>query len=161
MTTKKILLVICMVVAIVIGRYLYKSYRTVPPLPAYEHDLTDELGKQVKLADFKGQYVLISYFQTWCGDCIKELPTIDALQQIVGKEKLKVMMVNDEGEAKMNHFKEKYYNTLDYYQSNKSFSDLGIHVFPTTYLLNTDGVIILSKLEGFDWASKEVVALIQ
>ena len=133
----------------------------VPVLPAYENDLTNELGQKVKLSDFKGQYVLISYFHTWCGDCIKELPTIDALQMKIGKEKLKVLMVNDEGTEKMNRFKEKYCNTLDYYQSNQPFNAINIRVFPTTYLLNKDGIIILSKINGYDWSSNEVLKLIK
>ena len=156
---KKILSILFLVLAIAVVGWFYKSYKMVPTLPAYENDLTNEQGQTVKLSDFKGQYVLISYFQTWCGTCIKELPTIDALQMKVGKDKLKVLMVNDEGAEKMNHFKEKYCNTLDYYQSNKPFTSINIRVFPTTYLLNKDGVIILSKIDGFDWSSDEVVSL--
>ena len=158
---KKILSILFVIAAIAIGGWFYKTYKMVPTLPAYENDLTNEQGKAIKLSDFKGLYVLISYFQTWCGDCIKELPTIDALQTKAGKDKLKVLMVNDEGSEKMNRFKEKHCNTLDYYQSDKSFSSINIHVFPTTYLLNKEGVVIMSKLEGFDWSSDEIVNLIK
>lgn len=159
--SKKIFSVLFAIAAIAIVGWLYKSYKMVPALPAYENDLTNEQGQKVKLSDFKGQYVLISYFQTWCGDCIKELPTIDALQSKIGKEKLKVLMVNDEGAEKMNRFKEKYCNTLEYYQSNQPFHSISIRVFPTTYLLNKDGIIILSKLNGYDWSSNEVINLIK
>lgn len=156
---KKIIPVLLIIAAIAIGGWFYKAYKTVPVLPAYENDLTDEQGNIVKLSDFKGKYVLISYFQTWCGTCIKELPTIDALQMTVGKDKLKVLMVSDEGAEKINHFKEKYCNTLDYYESNKSLNEISIRIFPTTYLLNKEGVVIFSKLDGFDWSSDEVVKL--
>jgi thiol-disulfide isomerase/thioredoxin len=159
MTIKKIVPILFFIAAIAIGGWFYKAYKTVPALPAYENDLTNEQGQVVKLSDLKGKYVLISYFQTWCGDCIKELPTIDALQTKVGKDKLQVLMVSDEGSEKINRFKEKRCNTLDYYQSNKSLREISIRVFPTTYLLNKEGVIIMSKIEGFDWSSDEVVNL--
>ncbi|MGZ4078152.1 MAG: TlpA disulfide reductase family protein, partial [Bacteroidia bacterium] len=94
MVLKKIIPVLLILIAIAIGGWFYKAYKTVPALPAYENDLTDEQGHVVKLSDLKGKYVLISYFQTWCGDCIKELPTIDALQMKLGKEKLRVLMVS-------------------------------------------------------------------
>ena len=36
--------------------------------------------------------------------------------------------------------------------SAESLASLGIHVYPTTYLLNKNGAVILSKLEGYNWA---------
>ncbi|CAN5407761.1 TlpA disulfide reductase family protein [soil metagenome] len=156
---KKILLALLLIAILAIGAWSYKTFKTVPTLPAYENDVKNEQGQIVKLNDFKGKYVLISYFQTWCGTCIQELPTIDALQTKVGKDKLAVLLVSDEDQDKINHFKEKHCNTLDYYQSAKSFNEINIHVFPTTYLLNKEGVIIFSKINGFDWSSDEVVKL--
>ena len=157
MTAKKTLYIFISIAGLAVAGWFYKAFKTVPTLPAYENNLVNEQGQPVAIADFKGQYVLISYFQTWCGDCIKELPGIDNLQTRVGKGKLKVIMASDESVEKINHFKEKYCNTLDYYQSVKTLKQQSIRVFPTTYLLNKDGVVIMSKLEGFDWGSDEVV----
>lgn len=157
MSAKTIVSAIFIIVVIVIVGWFYKSYKTAPALPAYENDLINEQGQAVKIADFKGSYVLISYFQTWCGDCIRELTTIDNLQATVGKDKLKVLMVTDEGWEKTNRFKEKYCNTLDYYQSAKALNELNIRVFPTTYLLNQEGIVIMSKLERYDWNNQEVI----
>ena len=36
-------------------------------------------------------------------------------------------------------------------QSTKSLTSLGIHVFPTTYLLDKNGEVVQSKLEGYNW----------
>lgn len=36
-------------------------------------------GKQFKLADQRGQWVVVNYWATWCGPCIKEMPELDAL----------------------------------------------------------------------------------
>ena len=159
--SKKILPLVLLIAAIGVAGWFYKAYKTVPTLPAYKNDLTDEQGKTVKLSDLKGKYILISYFQTWCGTCIAELPQIDALQTQLGKDKLQVLMVSDESPEKINRFKEKHCNTLGYYQSNKSLNELSIRIFPTTYLLNKEGVIIMSKINGFDWSSDEVVNLIK
>lgn len=142
-----------------LGIWLYRTYKTVPPLPAYENDISNETGHIIKINDFKGQYVLVSYFQTWCGDCIKELPGIDKLQSKMGSKKLKVLMVSDESWEKINRFKNKYCNTPDYYKSVKSLAEQNIRVFPTTYLLNKEGVVIMSKLEGYNWNSDEVFTL--
>ncbi|MDF2438663.1 MAG: thiol-disulfide oxidoreductase [Bacteroidota bacterium] len=158
---KRLLIISVILIALLVAAWFYKSYKMVPELPAYEHDLISESGQTVKLSSLKGKYVLISYFQTWCGSCIKELPSIDALQQQVGKDKLSVIIVSDEGMEKILRFKEKYCNTLDYYQSSQPLNDINIRIFPTTYLLDPQGQIILSKLEDFDWSSEEVLTLIE
>jgi hypothetical protein len=42
--------------------------------------------------------------------------------------------------------------------SDNSLSSSGIHVYPTTYLLNKKGEMIRSKLEGYNWAlEKETI----
>ncbi|HEX8517239.1 MAG TPA: TlpA disulfide reductase family protein [Bacteroidia bacterium] len=157
---KKYLSFLVLIALLGIAAWFYKAYKTVPELPAYDHDLVSEQGTAVKLSDFKGKYILISYFQTWCGSCIRELPSIDALQTQLGTDKLEVLLVSDEPIEKILRFKEKYCNTLEYY-TTRPFPDLGIRVFPTTYLINPDGKVILSKLEGFDWSSPEVLESIK
>jgi peroxiredoxin len=144
----------------VIAWYI-KAYKTPPDLKVENGMIRDEAGHPNAISDFKGQYVLLSYYQTWCGDCIQELEDIDSLQRKVGKDKLKVVMVSDESWKKINHFKEKYCNTLDYYQSVESLRSQNIRVFPTTYLLDKNGNVILSKIEAFDWSSNEVIQMIQ
>ncbi len=161
MAFKKIAGILFMILLFFIAVWFYKSYKTLPALPAYENTFTNEAGQSVKLSDYKGSYVLISYFQTWCGDCIQELPGIDNLQAKVGKEKLTVLMVSDETKEKINHFKDKYCNTLNYFQSTTTLHELNIRVFPTTYLLNKNGEVIMGKLEGYDWSNDQVIQLIK
>ena len=35
-------------------------------------------GKEISLSDLKGKVVLINFFATWCGPCMKELPQVEA-----------------------------------------------------------------------------------
>jgi cytochrome c biogenesis protein CcmG, thiol:disulfide interchange protein DsbE len=161
MSLKKIFPVFLLLVGLAVAAWFYKAYKMIPELPAYENDLINEQGQLKKLSSLKGKYVLISYFQTWCGSCIKELPSIDALQQKVGKDKLEVLIVSDEDMGKILRFKEHYCNTLDYYQSVKLLNEINIRVFPTTYLLDPQGVVIMSKLDSYDWNSTEVFTLIK
>jgi peroxiredoxin len=161
MKSKKTILFIAAFIAFAIGAWYFKSYKMVPELKTGGVELKNQQDGSIQIEQFKGQYVLLSYFQTWCGDCIQELESIDTLQMKVGKDKLRVLMVSDEPWKKINHFKEKYDNTLDYYQSVQPLRSLNIRVFPTTYLLDKNGTIILSKLKIFDWSSDAVVQLIE
>lgn len=141
--------------------WFIKAYKTPPAFRANKSILKNEEGITIKISDFKGQYILLSYFQTWCGDCIQELEDIDALQMKVGKDKLKVMMVSDEPWKKIARFKEKHCNTLDYYQSVETLNSQNIRVFPTTYLLDKDGNVLISKIHSFDWSSDEALQQIK
>lgn len=160
-TIRSFILICISLIGLVAIAWFIKSYRTPPEIKKDEETLKSEAGITTSISDFKGQYVLLSYFQTWCGDCIQELEDINALQSKVGKDKLKVIMVSDESWEKIIRFKEKHCNTLDYYQSVESLRSQHIRIFPTTFLLDKNGNELIRKTQSFDWSSIEVLEKIK
>lgn len=58
-------------------------------------DFTAQLidGSSITLSDFKGKPVIINFWATWCGPCVKEMPAFERLQADFG-DKIGIIAVN-------------------------------------------------------------------
>lgn len=101
----------------------------------------------------QGDVVIVSFFQTWCGPCIQEMHIFDEMLATVNSPGFKILSISDEDTGRINMFRSRYTaGSILFAHSAESLASLGIHVYPTTYLLNKKGEVILSKLEGYNWA---------
>jgi thiol-disulfide isomerase/thioredoxin len=107
------------------------------------------------------KWKLVACVQSWCKDCIREVPSLMALQTYVGKDKLEVVLISDEDSAKRARFEELTDYAFPVQFSDRPFKLQGIFVYPTTWLLNPKGEKVMVHQEGYNWNSPEVVQLIQ
>ncbi|MEZ5026773.1 MAG: TlpA disulfide reductase family protein [Chitinophagales bacterium] len=136
------------------------SGRIAPKNPFKETILLDSQNKTHQISEYEGKMLIVSYFQTWCKDCRKEMPELMALQKQF-PDQLKVLMISDEPFDKINNMKSFLNLDLSFYKSEKPLKELGIHRFPTTYLLDKKGRTLESKVEGIHWNTVEIKQLIE
>ncbi len=51
-------------------------------------------GSEIRISDFKGKVVIVSFWASWCGPCRKELPVLSGIQKNATTEKLQVISIN-------------------------------------------------------------------
>lgn len=65
-------------------------------LPAIQlNNLANHSASRVSLTSFTGKPLLISFFATWCGTCLREVPKLAAAQKLYG-DSLQVLLVTYE-----------------------------------------------------------------
>ena len=82
------------------------GYQTWYGKPAPDFTLTDLAGKEHKLSDYKGKNVLIIFWATWCGPCLREIPALIELRKTVSEDDLAMLAISNESPALVGKFVE-------------------------------------------------------
>ena len=136
---------------------------TPSPQPAPEISFTDSAGNTVSLADFKGKFVILNLWATWCQPCLKEMPSLAALQARLGPAVTVLAVSEDRGGAEAVRpyvAKLGLDSFLKIYLDPKSAvgRTLGMRGLPTSFAIDGEGRV-LGKVEGqADWDSDSMRA---
>ena len=107
---------------------------------------------------FKGENpVFLNFWGTWCAPCRNEWPTIEALYK-AKKNKVDFVLIAmmDKEEDVRKFIKENNYTAPVYIAESPINGKILPKVFPTTFLLDKNGRILLKETSTKDWNSKSV-----
>jgi len=125
-------------------------------------EFIDFSGKKLKFNKFDHQINLINFWSTWCVPCKEEMPSIDKLVDIIGKDKIKIFAINLE---KINKKKtDKFFNELkiknfstyydpEYVLANK----IGLRGLPTTLIVDRNGKEIARVIGSINFADEKFI----
>ncbi|MHA1151324.1 MAG: TlpA disulfide reductase family protein [Alphaproteobacteria bacterium] len=137
-----------------------------PPVPAPLEAFTDLAGNSIRLADFQGRVVLLNFWATWCAPCVREMPSLDRLQAVLGDRGLRVAAVSiDRGGIKVIRpfVKRLGLARLGLYHDPKGalFRAFGVTGLPASFLLDRNGGILGAYSGPAEWDGPEARALIE
>ncbi|HUL96263.1 MAG TPA: TlpA disulfide reductase family protein [Usitatibacter sp.] len=127
----------------------------IPPAPAAERlapgDLpppflgTNLAGDDVRTADFAGRILVVTFWASWCGPCQKELPMLEGIQRVAGKEKVQVVAINIEDREKYRTIARRLKTlavSINHDTGEKASEAFGVHGIPHLVLIGRDGKVI-------------------
>ncbi len=128
-------------------------------------DLADDAGKAT-LEDYRGKWVLLNFWATWCAPCRHEMPMLDALQAEFGGENFEVLTIatgRNSPQGIQKFFAEADIQNLPRHQDPKQAlaAQMGIFGLPITVLINPDGKEVARLRGDADWASDSAKAIIR
>ena len=130
--------------------------------PAPDFTQNDVNGTPVKLSSFRGKYVLIDFWASWCGPCRIENPhVVSTFNKYKGKNFTILGISLDKTEDKALWLKAIKDDALDWtqvsdlkYWTNDVATLYKVSFIPQNFLIDPSGKIIAKNLKGADLDSK-------
>ena len=132
--------------------------------PAPDALFEDPHGRPARIADFRGRPLLVNLWATWCGPCVVEMPSLDALATREGESLTVLALSQDmEGRAKVtDFFAQRDFARLEPYLDPelRVMTALGIDTLPTTILYDAEGVEVWRMTGMADWEGARAARLL-
>lgn len=116
---------------------------------AADFQVTDTEGKSHRLSDYKGKWVLVNYWATWCPPCLEEIPDLIALHGKKSNNLVVIGVAMDYKNAKqVTDFAEGLLVDYPIVLGNAQVvSQIGpVQGLPTTYLYNPEGKMVAQQV---------------
>lgn len=116
---------------------------------AADFKVTDSNGKTHTLSGYKGKWVLVNYWATWCPPCLEEIPDLIALNENKKNNLVVIGVAMDYRSAKqVTDFAEGLF--VDYpivLGTPEILRQIGpVQGLPTTYLFNPEGKMVAQQV---------------
>ena len=133
------------------------------PVAVPEVVLLDAEDGEHSLADYKGKWVVLNFWATWCAPCRREMPSLERLQSAMPD--LAVVPVatgRNAVEGIRRFFKEAGVNTLPILRDPQSelARGMGVMGLPVTVILNPEGQEVARLIGDAEWDSDSAKAVL-
>jgi thiol-disulfide isomerase/thioredoxin len=160
MTIRTLIAALCTVAAVTSAHAMPEKGDKAPQLLG-----TTLEGDAVQVDQFRGKVLVVTFWASWCGPCMKELPMLESMQRVAGKEHLQVVAVNIEDRDVFRKIARKLqaFELSVVHDDRKRGSEAyGVHGIPHMVIVGRDGTILKVNRgyneESLDGILKEINA---
>ncbi len=126
---------------------------------APDFNLTADDGSGMSLSDYRGKYVLLNFWATWCPPCVQEMPSLSTVHDRFQRDGLVVLgvSVDEEKEAYDRFLEIRPVSFPTARDPERSVSTIyGTAKYPETYLIDPEGIVIRKYIGPEDWNRPEI-----
>lgn len=110
---------------------------------APDFELVDLSGNIVRLQDLHGQAVVVNYWATWCGPCVREMPMFQKYHELYSGKMVMIGVDQEESAEVVKTFLQDF--DLNYPILLDEKSDVSkayqVMVLPTTFFIDQEGIL--------------------
>jgi len=147
-----------------------KPVQSVTSLSPYRGDdtppelsLIDLDGNFKDLNAYHGKVVLLNFWASWCGPCVKEIPSLQRLKSKLARKPFEIVTVNiGESRTRVVDFLHSVDADLPVLldRNGKAAREWRIYAFPSNFLIDQQGSIRYANHGALEWDSSEVVNIV-
>jgi len=109
-------------------------------------------GSPTTLEAFQGRVLFINMWATWCGPCVQELASIQALVESMKDSGVVFLLVSPEDPEPVLRFLRVHgYDLPVYLEVQEMPPAFGLRALPTTFVVDRQGRIVLRHRGAADW----------
>jgi thiol-disulfide isomerase/thioredoxin len=136
---------------------LYEIPRQLPQI-----EFHDVLDRNLTLKDFRGTFILLNVWATWCPPCKQEMPSLNQLASHFAAKDLTILPLSVDVSgvtAVRNFYKRMGIDKLAIYvdTSTQAMHLLGASGIPTTLLIDRDGLEMGRLIGATNWDTPEIL----
>ncbi len=122
-----------------------QAVETAATASATDFVLSDLNGKQLSLAAYRGDVVILDFWATWCGPCKMVMPYLQKIHDDYAEEGIRVvaLSVDRQGPSVVRSFIDKFGYTFPVAMAGAALQGAygGVRSIPTTFIIGPDGTV--------------------
>ena len=116
----------------------------MPGAPVPDIEILDAEGNSHKLSEFKGKYIYIDFWASWCGPCNREIPFLKDLEKTLNNDNVVFVgiSIDEDAEAWKGALKRNELSENQFLGNNKLSEMLSIQSIPRYVIYDKEGKLL-------------------